>query len=93
MVDAQSADVIATLLRLKADVEKHTGTRIRLTLSGATEAHLLAKEIAEAGVGVVLVPVRPFPFVWETRRVCVSCIFYAGQRDAEIFFAVFPALL
>ncbi|EIN11387.1 carbohydrate esterase family 9 protein [Punctularia strigosozonata HHB-11173 SS5] len=69
VVDAQSADIIATLLRLKADVEKHTGTRIKMTLSGATEAHLLAKEIAEAGVGVVLVPVRPFPFVWETRRV------------------------
>jgi hypothetical protein len=54
---------------LKAEIEGLTGTKIKMTLSHATEAHLLAKEIAQAGVGVVLVPARPFPYVWECRRV------------------------
>lgn len=69
MVRVQSADVIATLLLLKQETEAHTGKRIKMTLAGATEAHLLAKEIGEAGVGVILVPVRPFPFAWESRRM------------------------
>jgi hypothetical protein len=69
VVQAQSADVIASLLMLKAESEGLTGTKIKMTLSHATEAHLLAKEIAQAGVGVVLVPTRPFPYVWECRRV------------------------
>lgn len=42
-----------------------------MTLSGATEAHLLAKEIGEAGVGVIFVSSRPFPTTWEQKRVYV----------------------
>jgi hypothetical protein len=45
VVDVSSADVIATLLELKAEVEAKTGKTLRLTLSRATEAHLLAKEM------------------------------------------------
>jgi len=44
------------------------GTPIRLTLAGATEAHLLAKEIGQAGVGVI-VQQRPFPSTWEEKRI------------------------
>lgn len=75
MIEVYSADVIATLLLLKAEVEAQTGTKIQMTLSGATEAHLLAKEIGEAGVGVVFVSSRPFPTTWEQRRLYVlrSC--------------------
>jgi hypothetical protein len=40
-----------------------------LTITGATEAHLLAPELAEAGVGVVLTPPRPFPESWQRRRM------------------------
>lgn len=43
-----------------------------MTLTGATEAHILAKEIGEAGIGVILNPVRPFPYVWDSRRMYVK---------------------
>ena len=45
MIQAYSADVIATLILLKAEIEAQTGIKIQMTISGATEAHLLAKEI------------------------------------------------
>ncbi|CAK5272816.1 unnamed protein product [Mycena citricolor] len=68
VVNVESADIIASLLVLKKEVESVSGTRIRLVLSGATEAHLLAKEIGEAGVGV-LTQQRPYPHRWEERRI------------------------
>lgn len=43
MVD--SADIMATLLKLKAEVEKAKKSSIKLVFSGATEAHLLADDI------------------------------------------------
>ncbi|KAG5721025.1 hypothetical protein E4T56_gene1508, partial [Termitomyces sp. T112] len=42
---------------------------IKFTFTGASEAHLLAKEIGEAGIGVILAPSRPFPGTWESRRI------------------------
>lgn len=69
VVEAHSADIIATLITLKAEVEAQTGSKIRMTISGATEAHLLAKELGEAGVGVVFVGARPYPLFWERRRM------------------------
>lgn len=71
VVDVHSADQIATLLLLKEEVESATGNSIKLTLAGCSEAHLLAKEIGEAGVGVILNPVRPFPSTWDQRRMYV----------------------
>lgn len=41
---------------------------MRLVLVGASEAHLLASEIAEAGVGVILIPARQFPGFWDRQR-------------------------
>ncbi|KAF8664356.1 hypothetical protein AX16_000728 [Volvariella volvacea WC 439] len=69
IVEAHSVDVIATLLILRREVELETGYRIRLTITGASEAHLLAKELAAADVGVILNPARPFPVTWEQRRI------------------------
>ncbi|KAG6832612.1 hypothetical protein H0H92_014448 [Tricholoma furcatifolium] len=60
---------MASLIRLKKEVEKHSGNAIKMTFTGANEAHLLAKEIGEAGVGVILTPSRPFPGTWESRRI------------------------
>jgi hypothetical protein len=45
IIDVGSADVMAVLLKLKEEVERKRGTRMRLVFSGAAEAHLLAKEI------------------------------------------------
>lgn len=69
VVEAHSADIIATLIVLKAEVEAKMGSKIKMTISGATEAHLLAKEIGEASVGVVFVNSRPYPAVWEQQRL------------------------
>ena len=54
---------------LKREVEHHTRTKIKLTIAGGGEAHLLAKELGAAKVGVILNPVRPFPATWESRRI------------------------
>ncbi|KAJ7678491.1 carbohydrate esterase family 9 protein [Mycena rosella] len=69
VVEAHSADIIASLILLKREVEHAKGRRIQMTITGAAEAHLLAKELGEAGVGVILNPARSFPFLWEDRRM------------------------
>ncbi|KAL0577309.1 hypothetical protein V5O48_004665 [Marasmius crinis-equi] len=69
VVEAHSADVIATLALLKKEVELEKGAPIRLTITGGSEAHLLAEELAEANIGVVLTNPRPFPHAWEDRRI------------------------
>ncbi|KIK64817.1 hypothetical protein GYMLUDRAFT_160592 [Collybiopsis luxurians FD-317 M1] len=60
---------MASLIRLKEDAEKEFGSPIRMTFTGASEAHLLAKEIGGAGVGVIISPARPFPSLRESKRI------------------------
>lgn len=69
VVDVENADIMATLLQLKDEYEAHSGVELRLTFSGATEAHLLAQEIAGAGVSVIVTQSKPFPETWEQRRM------------------------
>lgn len=69
VVDVGSADIMATLLRLKVDVEQARGSFMKMVFAGAAEAHLIAEEIARAKVGVILDPVRPFPGSWDNRRI------------------------
>ncbi|KAH8116655.1 composite domain of metallo-dependent hydrolase [Phellopilus nigrolimitatus] len=69
VVEAQSMDVISTILLLKKEVELATGVPVKLTIAGAAEAHLIAKNLADANVGVVVSPLRPFPATWESRRI------------------------
>ncbi|KIJ40898.1 hypothetical protein M422DRAFT_75681 [Sphaerobolus stellatus SS14] len=69
VITVESADIIATLIQLKKDVESIHEHSIQMTLVRATEAHLLARELGEAGVGVILSPVRPHPLSWEQRRI------------------------
>jgi hypothetical protein len=59
---------MATLLELKAEAEAVHSTSLRLVFFGAKEAHLLASELAEANVGVILGPVRPQALDWDSRR-------------------------
>lgn len=72
VVHTNSADVMATILALKREIEEATSSTIRMTFVGGAEAHLLAREIAEAGVGVVVIPPRSFPYTWSGRRMYVS---------------------
>lgn len=56
ILHVHSADVIAKLLSLKAEVEAQTEATIKMAFFGALESHLLAKEIAAAGVSVIVSP-------------------------------------
>ncbi|PPQ79032.1 hypothetical protein CVT25_002341 [Psilocybe cyanescens] len=69
VIQVQSADIMASLINLKKEVEKGHGKSIQVTFAGAKEAHLVAKEIGEAGVGVILRPSRAFPGDWNSRRI------------------------
>ncbi|KAF5371160.1 hypothetical protein D9758_004120 [Tetrapyrgos nigripes] len=69
VVTVHSADIMASLILLKKEVEAESGNTIKMTFAGASEAHLLAKEIGEVGVGVIISPVRPFPGAWERARI------------------------
>ncbi|KAH7928042.1 hypothetical protein BV22DRAFT_1083961 [Leucogyrophana mollusca] len=69
VIEVQNADIIASLILLKKEFEQHTGGKLKLTLVGAAEAHLLAKEISEADIGVILTPSRAFPSNWESKRI------------------------
>lgn len=69
VIEAHNADIIATLITVKQQTEIESGHSIRMTITGASEAHLLAKELANARVGIILSPSRPFPLTWEQRRM------------------------
>jgi hypothetical protein len=49
-VRVDSADIMATLLNLKAEVEKARKSSVKLVFSGASEAHLLADDIGNTPV-------------------------------------------
>ena len=73
-INVHSADEIASLLRLKADIEaevlQHADpvASLRLIIVGGAESHLLAEELAAANVGVVLAPLLPYSETWDQRR-------------------------
>ncbi|KAJ7195756.1 hypothetical protein GGX14DRAFT_474307, partial [Mycena pura] len=69
VVRVDSADIMASLLRLKHEFDSEASHPLRMTFVGAAEAHLLAAEIAAAGVSVILSPARPFPADWNSRRI------------------------
>ncbi|KAL4063424.1 hypothetical protein J3A83DRAFT_4090850, partial [Scleroderma citrinum] len=53
----------------KAEIEAQSNVSMKLTIMGGAEAHLLAPELATADVGVIVSPVRSFPFSWEGRHI------------------------
>ncbi|RDX49485.1 composite domain of metallo-dependent hydrolase [Lentinus brumalis] len=69
VIAAASADIIATLITLKAEAEAKLKTSLKFTIIGGAEAHILAKELGDANIGVILSPARPFPNSWEERRI------------------------
>ncbi|TFK75384.1 carbohydrate esterase family 9 protein [Pluteus cervinus] len=69
IIEAHSADIIATLILLKREIELETQHTIKLTIAGGAEAHLVAKELAEENIGVILNPSRSYPYTWESRRI------------------------
>ncbi|KAL5631170.1 hypothetical protein ACGC1H_006866 [Rhizoctonia solani] len=69
VITVHKADDMATLLELKTEIEDLTSVPLRVTFAGATEAHLIAKEIAAADVGVIAIPTRSFPSTWDQARI------------------------
>ncbi|KAG8714759.1 hypothetical protein FRC08_011480 [Ceratobasidium sp. 394] len=69
VITVNKADHMATLLELKTEVEQVTSRTLRVTFAGAAEAHILAPQIAAAGVGVIVIPTRPFPATWDQKRI------------------------
>ena len=63
--------MMATLIALKGEIERTLKLEkpLRFTFSGAMEAHLLAKELAKAHIGVILTFPKPLPMLWESRRM------------------------
>lgn len=74
VVVVHSADLIASLLRVKREVEtasEQTSTSpksMRVVIIGGAESYLLADSLAEADVGVVLAPMVAFAEGWDQRR-------------------------
>ncbi|SMQ46056.1 unnamed protein product [Zymoseptoria tritici ST99CH_1A5] len=75
VIGVHSADTIASLLRLKHEVEaamvkksSSSSAHLRLVLLGAAESHLLAEELAAAKVGVFLAPLFSYATTWDQRR-------------------------
>ncbi|CAE6451854.1 unnamed protein product [Rhizoctonia solani] len=68
VVLVENADIMATLLDLKEEIEGVPGSALHLVFSGATEAHLIAEKIAKANVGVILAPLRSIPQFWDQIR-------------------------
>ncbi|KAL2206186.1 carbohydrate esterase family 9 protein [Sarocladium strictum] len=69
-----SADGIATALRIKSEVESELSSnndkapKLRIAIIGGAEAHILAKELAEANVGVIVSPAQSTGDTWDARR-------------------------
>lgn len=75
VVDVHSADLIASLLRMKSEVESEihaqdqkTSNHLRVVIHGGAESWMLASALAEAHVGIVLVPFLAYSETWDQRR-------------------------
>ena len=78
VVNVGSADIMASLVSLKKEVEEKTGIPMKLTFAGATEAHLIADELSAAGVGVIVTPTRSYV------SILVPC-FHRERLSAHIY--------
>lgn len=45
VIHVQDADIMLTLLVLKTEVENKLGSKMKMVFEGASEAHLIAKEL------------------------------------------------
>ncbi|KAF1993554.1 amidohydrolase [Amniculicola lignicola CBS 123094] len=79
VLSVHSADTIATIIGLKAEIEDAIAaaeistlggknTKVNIILIGGAESHLVAEAIAEAQISVVLAPLFPHAQTWDQRR-------------------------
>jgi imidazolonepropionase-like amidohydrolase len=68
VLSAHSADTIASVIRLKSQIETASSQSLRIVIIGGAEAHLVADELAAAKIAVVLAPLLPHAQSWDQRR-------------------------
>ncbi|KAF3036127.1 hypothetical protein E8E11_002465 [Didymella keratinophila] len=68
VLSAHSADTIASIIRLKSQVESAGSEKIRIVIIGGAEAHLVADKLAASKIAVVLAPLLPHALSWDQRR-------------------------
>jgi imidazolonepropionase-like amidohydrolase len=79
VLSVHSADTIAAIIRLKEDIKAARSTslsdastrsskELRLVILGAAESHLVADQLAAAGIAVVLAPLLAYSQTWDQRR-------------------------
>jgi imidazolonepropionase-like amidohydrolase len=78
VLSVHSADAISALVRLKSTVESASKTPLRLVVLGAAESYLVAKELADADVAVVLAPLLPWAQSWDQRRSLMGAPLHNG---------------
>jgi imidazolonepropionase-like amidohydrolase len=78
VLSVHSADTTSALLRLKSTVESASKTPLRLVVLGAAESYLVAKELADADVAVVLAPLLPWAQSWDQRRSLMGAPLHNG---------------
>ncbi|KAF9076825.1 hypothetical protein BDP27DRAFT_1312651 [Rhodocollybia butyracea] len=69
IVEVESADIMASLILLRHEVDGKIGGQMRMVFIGATESWLLAKEIGQARIGVILTSLKPVATKWDERRI------------------------
>jgi imidazolonepropionase-like amidohydrolase len=76
VLTAHSADTIASIISLKAEIETAINaslataptSRLNINILGGAESHLLASELASAKISVVLAPLLPHAQSWDQLR-------------------------
>ena len=76
-ITVHSADIIASIIHMKAQVQKAIELnypligrvpQLKVLIIGGAESHLVADELAEADIGVVLAPPFPYAVSWDQKR-------------------------
>ncbi|KAK6910652.1 hypothetical protein I203_104684 [Kwoniella mangroviensis CBS 8507] len=68
VIRTDKADIIASIIRLKKEVAKEA----KITILGGQESWIVADELAENDIGVIVAPVRSYPGEWDSRRIIPS---------------------
>lgn len=87
VLTVHSADVIASILSLKAEIETKAPAPLNLIIFGGAESHLLASELAAANVSVVLAPLLAFSESWDQRRSLTGAPLTNGTAIDVLFAA------
>ncbi|KAL7420676.1 hypothetical protein Q5752_004627 [Cryptotrichosporon argae] len=65
VVVVNKADVIASVVALKKEVAPDA----KITILGGAEAWMVADDLADENIGVIVSPARSFPSDWDSRRI------------------------